>query len=410
MRIYVHDYAGHAFAVQLSRALAARGHTVRHGFSATNLTPQGELARQPDDSETFEPEPISTGRAVDKRATGLAGLIGRQREEAAYGRAAAAHVAAFRPDVLLAANTPLDALVPIQSAAREQGAAVVNWLQDVLSVGADAVLRRKIPVAGGLVGRMYRQREGRLLRNADAVVGITEDFRPLLRDWNVPDARISIVENWAPLDDLPQRPQDNAWSRAHGLADRTVILYSGTLGMKHDPSLLARLAAALPDPEARVVVVSSGAGADWLLAQKAARDDLRQLEVLPFQPFDALPDVLATASVLAAILEPDASVVSVPSKVLAYLCAGRAISLAVPPDNLAARIVTREGAGLVAPPANADAYLAQTLALATDADRQREMGAAGRAYAERTFRLDAIADRFEQILKQVAENPAGIRS
>ena len=315
---------------------------------------------------------------------------------------AAQRVAAFQPDVLLAANTPLDALAPIQKTARSQGAAVVNWLQDVLSVGADAVLRRKIPVAGALVGQMYRQREGRLLRDADAVVAITEDFRPLLHDWQVPDAHITVIENWAPLESLPLRSQDNPWSRAHGLANRPVILYSGTLGMKHDPSLLARLAASLPDPEARVVVVSEGAGADWLLAQKARRDDLRQLEVLPFQPFEALPGVLATASVLTAILEPDASGVSVPSKVLAYLCAGRAISLAIPPDNLAARIVTREGAGLVTAPHDTQTYLAQTLELATDAARQLEMGAAGRAYAERTFQLDTITDRFEQILESIA--------
>ena len=73
MRIYVHDYAGHAFAVQLSRALAARGHTVRHGFSSTNLTPQGELARRSGAPAPFEPDPVSTGRAVDKRAVGWAG-------------------------------------------------------------------------------------------------------------------------------------------------------------------------------------------------------------------------------------------------------------------------------------------------------------------------------------------------
>ena len=41
--------------VTAESALAARGHTVRHGFSATNLTPQGELARQPGDPATFEP-------------------------------------------------------------------------------------------------------------------------------------------------------------------------------------------------------------------------------------------------------------------------------------------------------------------------------------------------------------------
>ena len=402
MRIYVHDYAGHAFAVQLSRALAARGHTVRHGFSATNLTPQGVLSRQRSDVATFEPDPISTGRSVDKRATGLAGLVGRQREEAAYGRLAAARVAAFGPDVLLAANTPLDALGPIQRAARAAGAGVVNWLQDVLSVGADAVLRRKLPVAGALVGRAYRAREGRLLRGADAVVAITDAFRPLLEAWGVPAARVEVVENWAPLDDLPLRAQDNAWSRAHGLAGRPVVLYAGTLGMKHDPALLARLAAALGDKQARVVVVSEGAGADWLLAQRDGRSDLEALVVLPFQPFDALPDVLATGSVLTAVLEPDASAVSVPSKVLAYLCAGRAVSLAVPPDNLAARIVTREGAGVVAAPADAATYLAQTTALLGDPARQRESGAAGRAYAERTFGLDRVVARFERVLDRAA--------
>ena len=35
MRIVLHDYPGHAFPVQLSRALAARGHQVLHiWFSA----------------------------------------------------------------------------------------------------------------------------------------------------------------------------------------------------------------------------------------------------------------------------------------------------------------------------------------------------------------------------------------
>ena len=393
MRLYVHDYAGHAFAVELSRELARRGHTVRHGYSATNLTPQGALARRPDDAPGFQPDPVRT-RPVQKRRSSLVGLVARQRAERDYGIAAAERVRAFRPDVLLVGNTPLDALPAIQRAARDVGARVVNWLQDVLSVGTRAVMRGKLPVVGDWVGRVYERREGALLRDADGVVVITDDFRPLLERWSVPGAAVHTVENWAPLEGLPAGPQDNAWSRAQGLAGERVVLYSGTLGMKHNPSLLARLADELAqtDPAARVVVVSSGAGADWL-CEHAPR-----VTVLPFQPFEALPAVFATATVLTAILEADASAVSVPSKVLAYLCAARPILLSVPPDNLAARIVAREGAGRIVPPGDAGAYARAGAALLADADAHAAMGAAGRAYAERTFDVARIAERFEGIL------------
>ena len=400
MRIYVHDYAGHPFQVELSRALAGRGHAVWHGYSSSNLTPQGRLARTEADSETFAPDPIRTP-PVDKRARSLAGLVARRRAEAAYGRDAAARIEAVAPDVVLCANTPLDALGTIQDAASESGAAFVNWLQDALSVGARAVLSQRLPVVGGLVGRGYEAREGALLRRAEAVVAITDDFRPLLAQWHVPDERVHVVENWAPLADLPVRPQDNAWSRAHGLAGRPVVLYSGTLGMKHDPGLLARLAEAVlrDQVDTQVVVVSEGAGADWLRAEKR-QGRLSRLTVLPFQPFDAFPDVLGTASVLTAVLEPEAGVFSVPSKVLSYLCAARPVVLSVPPENLAARIVDREGAGLVAPPGDAPAFVDSVLSLLGDADRRDRLGAAGRAYAERAFDIKAITDRFEAILTE----------
>ena len=63
--------------------------------------------------------------------------------------------------------------------------------------------------------------------------------------------------------------------------------------------------------------------------------------LLPFQPYEVLPEVLASADVLLAILEPEAGVFSVPSKVLSYHCAGRPILAAIPAENLAARIIER---------------------------------------------------------------------
>ncbi|MDT7857692.1 glycosyltransferase [Rubrivirga sp. S365] len=407
MRIYLHDYGRYAFITDLGRALAARGHTVRLGYSATNLVPQDLLERRPGDPATFSVDPIAAP-PVDKRARSVGGLVARRRSEAAYGRAAAEHVAAFGADVVLCANTPLDALGAVMGAARGSGAAFVNWLMDVLSTGARAVLAERFGRGGDLAGRAFEWREGRLLRAADAVVAITDDFRPLLDRWGVEARRVAVVENWAPLADLPARPKDNAWARAHGLAETPVVLYSGTLGMKHDPALLLALARRLEQtgadrkpadrkPAGRLVVVSEGDGADWLAARQA-EGGAGALTLLPFQPFEAFPDVLGTGDVMAAVLEPGASAVSVPSKVLAYLCAGRPTVLSVPADNLAARTVVNAGAGETAPPGDAGAFADRVLALLADDGRRAAMGARARAYAEAAFDLDAVADRFEAVL------------
>src|SRR5207302_1095074 len=106
---------------------------------------------------------------------------------------------------------------------------------------------------------------------------------------------------WAPLDELPVLPRDNAWAREHGILDKLVFLYSGTLGFKHDPSLLLELARWAGRRDGLVVVVSEGSGADWLAEHGRDEPGLR---LLPYQPYDRLPEVLASADVLVAVLEP----------------------------------------------------------------------------------------------------------
>jgi glycosyltransferase involved in cell wall biosynthesis len=285
----------------------------------------------------------------------------------------------------------------------------VFWLQDVYSLAMRNHVRERIPVVGDSLGRTFEWLERRLLRQAGAVVVITEDFVPLLRAWGIPDDACVVVENWAPLDEVDVLPRDNAWSREHGLASKRVALYAGTLGLKHDPSLLVALArATADDPDVAVVVVSEGLGADWLREQRD-RLALTNLHLLPYQPWDRMPEVFATGDVVLALLEPEAGVFSVPSKVLSYLCAGRPIVGAMPPENLAARSIERAGAGVVVAPGDTAAFVAAASSLLADAPRRLAAGAAARAYAEETFDIDRIADRFESLLASTAGATVGRR-
>jgi glycosyltransferase involved in cell wall biosynthesis len=394
VKILVHD-SGHAFPLQLSRHLASRGHEVLHLYSASLAMPRGPVAARAGDPAGFTVRGLAIGRPIEKY-----GYIRRFFQERAYGRMLAGEIAAFNPDVMLGGTAAPDIQEAAVLACRRLGIGFVFWAQDLNAVAIDRILRRKFPVIGALVGARYVALERRLMQLSDAVVAITEDFLPVFARWGLDRSRLHVIENWAPRDELPEQPRNNPWAVEHGLADKLVFLYSGTLGLKHNPEILLRLAEALvSQPEARLVVVSEGLGADWLHARQVGHGNL---VLLPYQQFERLPEVLASADVLLGILEPDAAAFSVPSKVLTYLCAGRPILAAMPADNLAARLLTRTGAGVVVPAGDAAGFIAAGLQLADDAPRRAALANNGLDYAAKTFDIRGIGDRFEAILARAA--------
>jgi glycosyltransferase involved in cell wall biosynthesis len=191
-----------------------------------------------------------------------------------------------------------------------------------------SILSVKIPIAGHLIGVVYERVEKEMLRRSARVVAITDDFLPKLGAWGVAGDRITVIENWAPKDKIKAGERNNAWRRAQGFDDSKLVLYTGTLGLKHNPDLIlaaARRFAARKEG-VKIVVASDGPQVEYL-RKTAAEEGLGDLIVLPFQPFDTYGDVLAAADVLIAMIEPDAAAYSVPSKILSYHCSGRAIVL-----------------------------------------------------------------------------------
>ena len=393
MRILVHDFAGHPFQMQLSRELARRGHDVQHVDCASYATGKGDLNAH-DDATHLHVRSIDLGAPFDKYSARR-----RFQQEADYGRRFTHVAAEFRPDVIVSSNDPLLAKWIAGRWCRRTRTPWVFWLQDIYSVAMSNAVGR-VPLVGGALGFVFRTIERRLLDAAAAVVPISADFLPLLDEWQVDPRRTTVIENWAPLAEIPVRPRRNPWSAEQDLDDSTVFLYAGTLGLKHDPDLLVELARRFRDrADVRVIVASEGVGADHV-RERAAAERLDRLVVLPFQPYDRFPDVLATGDVLLVILEPDAGVFSVPSKVLSYHCAGRALLASVPAENLAARIIRDQDSGRVVTPGDRESWLTAADALLTDPDARARQGASARAYAEATFDIDAIGDCFEEVLRR----------
>lgn len=399
MRLLIHDYSGHPFQVQLSRELADRGHSVLHLYNGSNpTTPKGPLGAQEGDTPNLLIDAIRLPRDIVKTA-----FFERWRLERLYGRHLAASIRQFEPELVMAANTPLDALMALDRACATLGIPWIYWLQDLIGVATQRILRHRLLGLGSLVGDYYRAVESRLLQHSAAVIGITEDFREPVQQAGVPTDNYRTIPNWAPLADIEPVAKRNPWSLQQGLHDRFVFLYTGTLGFKHNPQLLLELARHFrSDRHVSVVVNSQGPAAEWLRTQGQS-EGLTHLQVNPYQPYEHLSAVLGSADVLVCLLEPDAGLYSVPSKVLAYHCAGRSMLLAVPEDNLAAQIVLKEGTGRVVPPDDAASFVAAAQALHADGPSRQAMGQRARAYAEQHFDAVRITDRFERVFERVRE-------
>jgi glycosyltransferase involved in cell wall biosynthesis len=397
MRIVLHDFSGHPFQAELSRKLAARGHTVEHVFSEQYVSGKGHLERQSDDADGLTFTGITIPTPFKKYAP-----LSRLRFERAYAKHWIAQLERQQVDQVVACNIPLFALARFARYAKRRGLPWVFWHQDIYSFALGDELRRRLPrPIAGPGARMLEGLEARCARQAAHMVAIGPAFSEVYDDWGIPPAHTSVIPNWAPLRDVYPVERDNARSSDLFGADAQLrLLYAGTLGRKHNPLLLVDLLRTVRARgiEAALTVVSEGEPADEL-AEIARREPGLGMRVLPFQPADDLPDVLGSADVLVALLEPDATKFSIPSKVLSYMAAGRPILGLMPADNPAATDIRASGGFVTEPDAEAaERSTSWLVELVKDPDAVADIGRRTRKVAEQKFEAESITDSFETVL------------
>ncbi|MEJ8670673.1 glycosyltransferase family 4 protein [Streptomyces sp. NBC_01017] len=392
MRILVHDYSGHPFQAQLSRELAYRGHDVVHSTCSAYVSGKGNLAEDAVVGLRF----VTIGDRVvlDKGA-----YVRRLFKETRLGLELARQVRREKPDVAMLANLPIPTLVVAASALKALRIPWVLWHQDITAVALKSFAAAGVSKLMGVAARVFEQGEKWSARRASAIVVIADSFVRVHREWGTA-AKATVIPNWAPLDEILPVPRANAWSQEHGLTGVRTVLYSGTIGLKHNPVLLVRLAETLREQGERVRLVVVNDGPAVPVIKEAADARGVELTLLPFQPYERLPEVLGAGDVLVVLLTADAGEFSVPSKTLSYLCAGRPVLGLMPADNLAAKLLRRAGSPVFAPDesslSDAATWVREVL---NDPARAESLGKESRALAEREFALEGCASRFEEILR-----------
>jgi len=148
------------------------------------------------------------------------------------------------------------------------------------------------------------------------------------------------------------------------------------------------------------VVLGDGSRRDWML------QEVRNRKLINFHlpgrfPVEMMPGFMWKASVLLVTLaDQEIFSFTIPSKVQAYLAAGRPILACL--NGEGANLVATSGAGLTVPAEDAKALAEAILQMYRMSPQEREaMGAKGRLYYAQHFSHDMLVDQLIGLLQSV---------
>jgi glycosyltransferase involved in cell wall biosynthesis len=300
-----------------------------------------------------------------------------------------------RPDVVVSLTDPPIVGLAALSTARRWGARFVYLCEDIFPEVAAVLEDFHNATVNLALDRINRY----LLREADAVVALGDRMkRRLVEEKGADTSRVHVIHNWADCRAIEPISKDNAFARAHGLADRFVLMHSGNVGLSQNLDVLVETAARLRWKDRIVIaVVGDGARRDALATAAAARG-LTNLRFFPYQPKAFLHESFGTADAFLVSLKAGLEGYIVPSKLYGILAAGRPFVAAVDPSSEVASIARDYQCGLVAEPGNPDDLARRILALYHDPETTREMGARARRAAWRFDRRTAVQAYFDLLL------------
>ncbi len=266
------------------------------------------------------------------------------------------------------------------------------WPESLAAVGAGS--------EGSLLHRTLGAIAGFLYRHAKRIVVVSPAFKDhLMRYWNVPAEKISIVENGVETDLFRFDPAAAAEVRKQlKLEDRFLICYIGTMGNAHGLDTLIATAEELQKalPGAMFLLIGEGAEKERIM-ELAAERELSNIQFLGQQPRERIPAYVSAADLCLVMLKKTELFKTViPTKLLEYMACQRPIIVAV--DGQARQIVEEAGAGVFVEPENSKALVKAILGSAEDPERGRQMGVRGRQYIVSKFSREKTARDYATVL------------
>lgn len=303
-----------------------------------------------------------------------------------------------RPDVIFITIPPLPVAVPAALLAWIHRTPVVLNLQDILPDAAVHVGLIKNPK----LIRVFELLEQFAYNIATKTSVIAEDFVEHLVGKGIPADKIVQIPNWVDVNFIRPLPKEkNTFRAVHQLDGKFIAIYSGNIALTQGLETVIEAACHLTHIPDIVIVIVGEERALQHLYRYCETCKVNNVTLLPLQPREQLPEMLAAADVGLVVQKHNVISFNMPSKIQVLLASGRPLIASVPADGTAAKAVEDSGGGLVVPPEDPDALAAAILDLYSHPEKVKVLGEKSRQYALENYTLEQALDKYEKLFAAV---------
>lgn len=311
----------------------------------------------------------------------------------------------WQPDVILLTVPPLLVSLPATLLSLIYGCPVVLNLQDILPEAAVRVglLKNKWMI------RVFEALEKFAYRSAHTISVIADGFVENLVNKGVPASKIVCIPNWVNVNFISPLPKENnAWKSSYQLDGKFVVMYSGNIALTQGLETVIEAAVLLHHLPEIVFVIAGESKALANLRKYCLRCGASNVLLLPLQPREKLPEMLAAADVGLIVQKHNVISFNMPSKIPMLLASGRPIVASVPANGTAAQAVSKSGGGIVVPPESPQALAKGVLELYTNSVKATELGQKGRLHAVERYSFEQAIAQYEALFSAVVSRSTSI--
>jgi glycosyltransferase involved in cell wall biosynthesis len=239
---------------------------------------------------------------------------------------------------------------------------------------------------------------------ANKIIVLSPGFKNALIERGVPGDKIKVIYNWVDDTMVKQVPKNPALAAKLGLDGKFNIAFAGNMGKAQALEAVIVAANILKNeyPNLQFVFVGTGVEVENLKI-KTHDAGLENILFIPQQPLSEMGAILALADVLLVHLK-DAPLfrITIPSKIQAYMAAGRPVLVGVRGD--AADLVINAKAGFSCLPQDAES-IADGVRKFIKMSRQEldAMGENGRKFYQQELALAVGTKQFAGVLESVVQ-------
>lgn len=237
---------------------------------------------------------------------------------------------------------------------------------------------------------------------SDKVIVVGRDMQETLRNRfnnkNVPNN--IFINNWIDEKEIYPLPEDNekvtTFKKKYDLENKTVIMYSGNIGLYYDLENLIEVIGRFKDRDDVVFAFVGDGTKKQDIEDYVNKHELKNIKFIPYQDKKDLIYSLNAGDVHWVVNAKGIKGVSVPSKLYGVMAAGKTVFGVLEKGSEARLIIEDCNCGICIEPGNYDLIYQELMNVIDNIDEYKNLGIKGKEYVDTYIKKDVAIEKYSK--------------